>query len=138
MWETKPCLCKTELVWDGNRRATGNLHGQPLPIGEGDCRAEHFLSLAADASLMLTFLGMAERAAVRLLGYVSSARIAPGANGNLQLVLAPVLVVERESDVAGSRRLLEEALAASPVCRLLGPAIRLEFDVFEAAATRQE
>jgi organic hydroperoxide reductase OsmC/OhrA len=115
--------CRCELIWEAKRVGTAESpSGETLEIGApGPWTPGRLLSLAAQSSLMVEFLRLAEEAALPVLGYVSSAetRFDPSGTDAGTLTLSPCIVVGSQQDSAHAERLLEEAMEASPVCRLL-------------------
>jgi len=96
--------------------------GEILEIGESEAWTPwRLVSLAAQASLMMEFLRLAEAAALPVLGYVSSgeAMMGPSERDSAALVLSPCVVVENQKEADRAEKLLEEAMESSPVCRLL-------------------
>lgn len=137
MWERILCSCRTELVWDGERRATGlTPEGASVVVGRTEgWEPEQLLASAADSSLMMAFLARAERAGIEILGYVSSARVTHDDRDpeGVRLTLAPCVVVADAEGIAPVRRLLADALAHSPVGRSLHTVPRLEPEVVAAS-----
>jgi organic hydroperoxide reductase OsmC/OhrA len=137
MWETMPCHCKTELVWDGARLASESSGcGDPIHIGETDGRRpEQLLALAADGSLMLTFLQLADRNRLEVLGYMSNARVSRDQASELELVLAPCILIGNQAALSVASRLLDRALGESAVCRALRGVLRVKPEFVQTAAT---
>jgi organic hydroperoxide reductase OsmC/OhrA len=129
--------CRCELVWDMERVGTAETPGgETLEISEsGPWTPGRLLSLAAQSSLMMEFLRLAEEAELPVLGYVSSgeAMLGPSEKGPAALVVSPCVVVGSQQDSARAERLLEEAMEASPVCRLLRGGTELDARLVVAA-----
>jgi hypothetical protein len=122
------CLC--ELVWDAKLIGTAiTPAGEALQVGEGtEWTPARMVSAAVQSSLMVEFLRRAEKSGIAVNGYVSSAEARlPCEPGNgARVLLAPCIVIA-EADAAGrAEGLFEEALAASPICRLLGSAVQVK------------
>jgi len=139
MWERILCSCRTEQIWDGERRATGLApQGAPIQLGQAEgWQPEQLLALAVDGSTMMTFLALAESEGLEVLAYVSSVRVfhADTDPAGVRLVLAPCIVVGSHDSIPVATRLIEEALASSPVGRSLRVAPRLEPEIVEAPLT---
>ena len=134
MWERFPCDCRTELVWDGARLASAGADGDVLRVGVGEgFLPEQLLATAADASLMLSFLTLAKNRGLEVLGYVSSARVACRSDGTLDVALSPCLLVGGDGGGSLAVRVFGDAVAASPVCAALRPALHVEPEIVEVA-----
>jgi len=126
-----------QLVWD--RGGAGTVQGESecsLSVGpSGEWTPEQLLVAAAEASLMTVFLGLADRAGLDVLGYVSSAGAAfdPQAPTRLSLVVRPCIVIGREEDRELVEGLLGEAAEVSPVARALRHALRIDAEVIAVA-----
>lgn len=116
--------CPCDLIWDraGLAIAT-NPTGVELWVGRsGEWEADHLFSLAMQSSLMSSFVELAERAGLHLLGYMSSGSLRPAGPGgeDREVVLAPCVVVELEAEREPAWSILHQAAAESHLCRLLG------------------
>jgi hypothetical protein len=121
--------CPCDLIWDRAGLAiASNPAGHELRVGEGgEWEADRLFSLALQSALMSSFVERAERAGIHLLGYLSSGNLRPAAAGDRdrELVLAPCVVVEAESEREAAWSILHQAAADSHLCRLLGEALVL-------------
>jgi hypothetical protein len=120
--------CRCELLWGAERAATAESPtGETIEVGEsGPWTPGRLLSLAAQSSLMMEFLRLADEAALPVLGYLSSAAESATERGAMALILSPCIVVGSPEDSARAERLLEAAMEASKVCRLLRGAAELD------------
>jgi len=123
-------LCRvTELVWDAEAIGTAVAQdGRTLRVGGGEWSPEELLSLATEVALMTTFLALAERAKIDVLGYLSSAHlIGPEDSAEpCEVVVAPCIVVRSEEHAAIAERLAADAFEQSSVGRLFGDRVRVE------------
>lgn len=121
-----------ELVWDAKRLGTATApSGASVTVGDcADFAPEDLLAMAAAGSVMRTFLELAERREVPILSYAATAHVEPASEGLRPRVAVRSFVVASE-DVQRSdiMRLLEEATAASPVCRMLGDRVTHWLDI---------
>jgi organic hydroperoxide reductase OsmC/OhrA len=124
----------TETVWDGDLSATGVCdESGALSVGreKGRWSPEHLLLLAAESSLMESFLAAARDAGIEVLGYVSSGHLefpdepdeAP------RLTLKPCIVVASADEAERARRLTTAVAQTSMAGRLLGNRLRVGLDV---------
>jgi hypothetical protein len=124
----------TETVWDGGLSGTGVCDaGGALSVGreKGRWSPEHLLLLAAECSLMESFLEAARAADIEVLGYVSSGHLElPDEPGEApRLTLKPCIVVA-SVDEAKRAALLSTAIAETSMAgRLLGSRLRVGLDV---------
>ena len=93
------------------------------------------LVLAASSALMTSFLNLAAATGVPVDGYVSSARLREGADGEPELTLTPCVVVSSEADGRLVTDLWPEAVRYSRTLRLLRDRLRIEPAVWIAPPT---
>ncbi|MBI3693898.1 MAG: OsmC family protein [Acidobacteria bacterium] len=140
---------ETQIEWGKRRR--GQLQAQGLPgltvstppefNGEaGFWTPEHLFVAAAEACLMATFIGIAEKARLAVAGYRSSAR------GKLELVgsglrftqifISPVVELEKAEDRELAGRVLAKAAKNCLIANSMALEMRVEpeFAVRAAAA----
>ncbi len=126
-------LFATEIVWDTGLTGTGVTDtGVELSVGEeGDCSPAHLLSLAAESCFMSTYLRVAEQTGLTVLGYVSTAwtQVPSDPKAATLVTVCPCIVVATEEDAVNARRVRDEALLRSPVCRALGDRLTVEATV---------
>ena len=124
----------TETVWDGGRSATGVCgEGRELTVGResGGWLPEHLLLLAAESSLMESFLAAARDADIEVLGYVSSGHldIPDEPDAAARLTLKPCIVVASVEEAERAERLSAAVARTSMAGRLLGNRLRVGLDV---------
>jgi hypothetical protein len=122
------CGCTLELIWDEDLNATA-LTGAASPIRIGpavNLLPHQLLALAASSSLMTSFLELAAASSVPVQGYVSSARLREGADGEPELALAPCVVVSSEEDGRLVAQLWPEVVRHSRTLGLLRDRVRVE------------
>jgi organic hydroperoxide reductase OsmC/OhrA len=126
-----------QLVWD--RGGAGTAQGESgcsLSVGPGgEWTPEQLLVAATESSLMTMFLGLADRAGLGVLGYVSSAGAAfdPDTPARMSLVVRPCIVIGREEDRELVEGLLDKAVEVSPVAQALRHALRIDAEVIAVA-----
>jgi organic hydroperoxide reductase OsmC/OhrA len=124
----------TETVWDGGRSATGVCgEGRELSVGResGQWLPEHLLLLAAESSLMESFLAAAREADIEVLGYVSSGHleIPDEPDAAPRLTLKPCIVVASVEEAERAALLSTAVARTSMAGRLLGNRLRVGLDV---------
>jgi organic hydroperoxide reductase OsmC/OhrA len=119
-----------ELVWDGNDRGTAvAASGASIAVGAQDGVAPEDLAAAAAAGcLMRTFLALADREGLPVLSFVATARVDRGQPLPRVHVHAYV-ATPAGGDPRSVHRGIAEAVAVSPVCRLLGRRLVADVDV---------
>jgi hypothetical protein len=129
--------CTLELIWDEDLNATALTGGaSPIRIGPAVNLLPHqLLALAASSSLMTSFLNLAAATGIPVTGYVSSARLRPGADGEPELALTPCAVVSSEDDRRLAADLWPEAVRYSRTLELLRDRLRIEPAVRVASPT---
>ena len=124
----------TETVWDGGLSATGVCgDGRELSVGResGRWAPEQLLLLAAESSLMESFLAAARDADIEVLGYVSSGHleIPDEPDAAPYLTLKPCIVVASMDEAERAVRLSTVVARTSMAGRLLGNRLRVGLDV---------
>lgn len=122
------CDCTLELIWDEDLNATA-LTGAagPVRIGPAANLLPHqLLAMAASSLVMTSFLNLAAATGVPVQGYVSSARLREGADGEPELALTPCVVVSSEDDGRLVAGLWPEAVRYSRTLGLLRDRLRVE------------
>jgi hypothetical protein len=129
--------CTLELVWDEDLNATAFTGGAlPIRIGPAVNLLPHqLLALSASSSLMTSFLDLAGANGVPVEGYVSSARLREGANGEPELTLTPCVVVSSEEDRRLVADLWPQAVRYSRTLGVLRDRLRIEPAVCVAPPT---
>jgi organic hydroperoxide reductase OsmC/OhrA len=115
----------TELIWDADMEGTAiprevPLRAPALQVGPGaGWLPAHLMSLAAASCFMTTLLRLAGEADHQVLGFVSNSRLVVPADRTqpVVLTLTPCIVVQSADDAEPMRRLCEEAVRLSDVCR---------------------
>ena len=125
---TDECGCTLELIWDEDLNATALTGGaSPIRIGPAVNLLPHqLMALAASSSLMTSFLELAAATGVPVEGYVSSARLRAGTNGEPELALTPCVVVSSENDGRLVADLWREAVRYSRTLGVLRDRLRIE------------
>lgn len=121
-----------ELVWD--RECTGTARscsGDVIEVGpDRSWTPEQLLVAAVESSVLGAFMDRATEAGLEVLGYVSAAAsLEDVSSAEPTIVVRPCVTIARARDRALVERLLADAIAASPVTRTLGPAVRVEAEV---------
>jgi uncharacterized OsmC-like protein len=121
-----------ELIWDSGTTGTATAPaGASITIGDAaDFSPEDLVAAAAAGCLMRTFLELAGDAHVPILSYGSASHVERSDPRQAFPVLIRCFVVASaavsESEI---RRLLRDAVSASPVCRMLGSRVICQPDV---------
>jgi hypothetical protein len=124
----------TETVWDGGLSGTGVCdEGRELMVGRehGRWSPEQLLLLAAESSLMESFLAAARDADIEVLGYVSSGHLEmpDGPDAAPRLTLKPCIVVASVDEATRAALLSTTVAESSMAGRLLGNRLRVGLDI---------
>ena len=86
---------------------------------------------AAESAVMTSFLALAERECLEVLGYVSSARVERGAGPDraFRVIVRPCIVVACDDDVVRARSLFASALTQSALATALAAFVRVDADM---------
>ena len=147
--DAKCYFYQTQIEWGKRRR--GQLQGPGLPAlavstppefnGEvGFWTPEHLFVAAAEACLMATFIGIAEKSRLAVAGYRSSARgkleFVDGGLRFTQILISPVVELERAEERELAGRVLAKAAKNCLIANSMALEMRVEpeFAVRAAAA----
>ena len=145
--DAKCYFYQTQIEWGKIRR--GQLQGPGLPgltvstppefNGEaGFWTPEHLFVAAAEACLMATFIGIAEKSRLGVAGYRSSARgkleFVDGGLRFTQIVISPVVELERAEDRELAGRVLAKAAKNCLIANSMALEMRVEPEFAARAA----
>ena len=119
--EASSALASSELVWDSGRRATA-ISGT-MAITEGpdtDWSPTLLLATTAGASLLSTFLDLAQRVHLPLLGLVTQQHAELGTQREIQsVIIAVCITVPTNAAAADAGTVWKRALREAPVLKAL-------------------
>ena len=121
-----------ELIWDAASVGTATtLVGASITIGEAaDFSPEDLVAAAAAGCVMRTFLRLADDARIPILGYTAVSRIeSPEPEAASKVRVRCSVVTSEDVSEAEVRRLLREAVNASPISHMLGGRVVCQADV---------
>jgi len=137
----------TSLKWDGGNRGTHGGDGRPsLEVAsppefkgpEGVWSPEHLLVASLESCVLLTFLYLARRQGVELVGYESETEGVLELSGEgmafTEFTLRPRVIITPGGDVAAGEEALRRAADSCLVHRSLKSQVHLEAQVTEAPA----
>lgn len=120
-----------ELIWDAASVGTATTTaGASITIGDAaDFAPEDLVAVAAAASLMRTFLKLADAAGVPVFSYAAASHVESSGSASSHVLVRCSVVSSGDVSEAELRRLLQEATDASPVCRMLAGRVVCQADV---------
>ena len=141
----KSYFYRTQIEWGKRRRGQVQVPGLPAlavstpPEFNGEAgfwTPEHLFVASAEACLMATFVGIAEKSRLAVAGYRSSARgkleFIDGGLRFTEILISPVVELEK----AGDRELAERVLAKAAKSCLIANSMAVEMKVEPEFAVR--
>lgn len=119
-----------ELIWDAARTGTVNAPmGRSITVGDGaDFSPEDLVAASVAGCLMRTFLDLADETGIPVLSFGSASEVDTSEDPSRVIVRCYVVVTDSVPDQT-IRRLLQESVGVSPVCRMLGGRIVCQPDI---------
>lgn len=119
-----------ELVWDASERGTARTSFGTLDVGDPAGHDPRELFEAAIAGCMMqALLAAASAARIPILGYVSCAKLDERSTGIPCVRLRGCVAGPETVSEAELSRVTDEARQASPLARLLGDRLEIEWDL---------
>jgi hypothetical protein len=118
----------SELVWDSGSRATAMSGSVAIPEGsDADWSPTLLLATAAGASVLSTFIDLAQRVHLPLLGLVTQQRVDLDSHSDIAVVVINVCVTVPSATAAGNARIVwQRALREAPVLKALACRVSAE------------
>ena len=119
-----------ELLWDASALGTARTSFGTLAVGDpAGHDPRELLETAVAGCMMQAMLVAASAAGIPILGYVSCAKLDEQPTGIPCLRLHGCVVAPRAVSEAELTRVTDEARRSSPVARLLGDRLEVEWDL---------